>query len=87
MSQDHAAAREDVILQLMKRVGDLEVRLGMQGNTKNEKSDCDIEALETKMGREWTASARGIAIAILMGALLFLVSFWTFLTLGVRARH
>ncbi|PVH82005.1 hypothetical protein DL98DRAFT_653655 [Cadophora sp. DSE1049] len=86
-SQDFNAAREDAIVQLMKRVEDLEMRLNMQESSKTEKGDIDVEALETRPRREWTADDRGNAIAVSIGAFLFLASFWTFLVLVVRARH
>ncbi|KAH9207636.1 hypothetical protein DL95DRAFT_450228 [Leptodontidium sp. 2 PMI_412] len=87
-SRDFNAARDDAIAQLMKRVEDLEARLDIQESSKTERGEVDIEALEVRPRSEWTAGERWNAVALSIGAvLLFMISFFTFLVLVVRAKH
>ncbi|KAG4434559.1 hypothetical protein IFR05_009945 [Cadophora sp. M221] len=87
-SRDCNTARDDLIAQLMKRVEDIEAKLDMQESSKTERDGIDIEALETRPRSEWTSDERCNAVALSIGAvLLFMISFFTFLVLVVRARH
>lgn len=86
-SRDFNPARQDVIVQLIKRVEDLEARLYVQERSKMKTADVDIEALERRPRTEMTDADRDKGIAVAIGAFLFFASFWIFFLLVSRSKN